>query len=159
MRRVVDVLRKDFDLRYPLAYAAPYLQPDGRRMLWQAQNLAELPDAFAIEVDTGQFALTPWVAEFAESTTFDESVGGAAVALVPDVDFPAIQLNPVLRGGEPIIDGRHVRVAAVAGPVRGGKRIEDVAEWYELDVAEVRQAVNYDCGHRVRSRLRPSAAA
>jgi hypothetical protein len=115
MRRVVEVLRKDFDLRYPLAYAAPYLQPDGRRMLWQAQNLAELPDEFAAEVDTGQFTLTPWVAEFAGSTTFDESAGGAAVALVPDVDFPAIQLNPVLCGGEPIIDGRHVRVAAVAG--------------------------------------------
>lgn len=147
MRRVVDVLRREFDLRYPLAHAAPYLQPEGRRMLWQAQNLAELPDEFAVEVDTGQFALAPWVAEFADSTTFDESASGAAVSLMPDVEFPAIQLNPVLRGGEPIIDGRHVRVAAVASLVRGGERIEDVAEWYDLDVAEVRQAVNYDRSH------------
>lgn len=147
MRRVVEVLRGEFDRRYPLAYATPYLQSDGRRLLWQAQNLAELPDEFAIEVATGQYALTPWVAEFAESTTFDDSAVGEAVALVPDVDFPSIQLNPVLRGGEPIVDGRHVRVAAIAGLVRGGERIEDVAEWYDLDVAEVRQAVNYDRSH------------
>jgi uncharacterized protein (DUF433 family) len=147
MRRVVEVLRNEFDRTYPLAYATPYVQPEGRRMLWQAQIEAELPEEFAIEVDTGQILLAPWVSTFAESATFDEAADGAVTALTPDPDFPAVQLDPNLRGGEPVIDGRRIRVTTIASLVRGGEDITDVAGWYDLTVDEVQQAVNYDRSH------------
>lgn len=146
MRRVVEVLRSMYERRYPLAYAGPYLQPTGRRMLWQAQLDAGLPDEFTVELDTGQLVLTPWVSAFAEAAAFDDT-DGRATALTPDPDFPAVRINPEFRSGEPVIDGRNVRVSTLAGLVRGGERPEDVAEWYDLDVAQVREAVNYDRSH------------
>ena len=147
MRRVVEELREQFDRTYPLACAAPYVQAAGRRMLWQAQEDAGLPDVFAVEVGTGQISLAPWVTDFVESASFEDTGDAAITAIQPDRDFPAITLNPSLRGGEPVIDGRNVRVTTIAGLVRGGEDLRDVAEWYELAESDVRQAVEYDRRH------------
>lgn len=146
LRRVVAVLRDKFDRKYPLANARPYLQPAGRRMLWRAQEEAGLPGMFGEEV-TGQLLLAPWVAQFVDAAQFDDEHEGDVATLRPDPDFPAVQLDPYLRGGEPVMDGRSVRVTTIAGLVRAGERLGDVADWYHLTEDEVRQAVNYDRLH------------
>jgi uncharacterized protein (DUF433 family) len=147
LRRVVEVLRERFDQTYPLAHAAPYLQPDGKRMLWQAQEDSGLTDMFAMEVETGQMVLAPWVAQFVEAADFDGAHEGEVSALRPDPDFPAIKLDPSLRSGEPVVDGHNVRVATIASLVRGGEDETEVADWYQLTVDDVRQAVQYDRLH------------
>jgi uncharacterized protein (DUF433 family) len=146
MRRIVEVLREQFDTTYPLAYAAPFLYSDGRLLLYQAQRTAELPDEFATEVETGQIVLTPWVDRFVDSVRYDDEEG-AVTALRPDADFPVVIADPLRRGGEPVLTGHNVRVATVASLVRGGESIDNVADWYNLSVDEVRQAVHYDRLH------------
>jgi uncharacterized protein (DUF433 family) len=147
MRRVVEVLRQEFHQKYPLAHSQPYLQPEGRLVLWRAQQEAGLVDEFAVEVATGQTVLTPWVTGFVESADFDQQADGAALALRPDPDFPAIAVDPRFRGGEPVISGRSVRVTTIAGLVRGGEPVDEVSDWYDLDEDQVRQAVAYDRLH------------
>jgi uncharacterized protein (DUF433 family) len=58
-----------------------------------------------------------------------------------------VNVNPQLRGGEPVIAGRNVRVSTIAGLVRGGEAPFDVADWYELTTDQIRQAVGYDTLH------------
>lgn len=146
LRRVVEVLRAKFDRTYPLANAAPYGQPSGRRMLWRAQEEAGLPGMFGEEV-TGQLLLAPWVEQFVSAAQFDEDHEGDVSALRPDPDFPAVRLDPYLRGGEPVMAGHSVRVSTIAGLVRAGEHLADIAEWYELTEDDVRQAVAYDRLH------------
>lgn len=150
MRRVVEVLRERSHRTYPLAHAQPYLRPEGRLMLWEAQKEAGLPDdEFAVVLESGQLVLSPWVDKFVKDTDLVEtSDEDSSVNWIrPDSDFPSVHVHPLLRGGEPVIDGRNVRVATLAGLVRGGENIADVAEWYELPEDQVRQAVNYDRIH------------
>lgn len=147
LRKVIDVLRREFDEIYPLAYARPYLKADGREILRSAQEAAGLPDSFAVVVRTGQLTLAPWVNEFVKSAHFSEDASGHAISLGADPAFPDVRWDPELRGGEPVIDGRNVRVATIAGMVRGGESVEDVAGWYELTEAQVRQAVGFDSTH------------
>ncbi|TDV45469.1 DUF433 domain-containing protein [Actinophytocola oryzae] len=149
LRHVVEVLREKFDRRYPLANAQPYLKPAGRLMLWSAQDEAGLSGMFGEEV-TGQLLLAPWVEQFVNAAQFDDDNEGDVATLRPDPDFPAVRLDPYLRGGEPVMDGRSVRVTTIAGLVRAGERPADVAEWYELTEDEVRQAVSYDRLHARR---------
>jgi uncharacterized protein (DUF433 family) len=146
MRTYVEELRRRFDRRYPLAYSAPYIRPEGRHMLWEAQKAAGLPDRFAVEVGSNQLMLAPWVGQFVEAAEFDSPDGGAS-KLRPDLDFPDVFLDPIHRGGEPTIAGRNVRVSTLAGLVRGGEDLVEVAEWYDLEVDQVRQAVGYDSVH------------
>lgn len=153
MRRVVELLREKSHRSYPLAYGQPYLRPEGRLMLWQAQKEAGLPDdEFAVELESGQFVLSPWVVNFVNDTDLREtSDANQSVQWIrPDADFPNVHVDPRLRGGEPVIDERNVRVATLAGLVRAGERISDVADWYELPEGHVRQAVNYD---RIHARI------
>lgn len=154
MRRVVQELRARFNRTYPLAYAAPYVRPEGRLMLWKAQQAAGLPsDEFAVEVGTGQLVLSPWVEKFVGATAFADAAvntvaDDAEVSWIrPDRDFPDVHVDPVLRGGEPVIDDRNVRVSTLASLVRGGESISDVADWYGLTPEQVQQAVGYDRIH------------
>lgn len=149
MRRVIAVLRQKFGRRYPLAHAAPYMQAVGRLMLWEAQEDSGLSGMFG-ETVTGEMVLAPWVVRFVDAAEFDQRQGGDVSTIRPDPDFPAVVLDPVLRGGEPVVDGRNVRVSTIAGMVRGGEDPADVADWYQLAEDEVRQAVNYD---RVHARI------
>ena len=146
LRRVVEALRERFNQSYPLAFGAPYLQPYGRRMLWQVQEEFGLGEMFAIEVDTDQMVLAPWVTGFVDSARFADD-NGAVTAIRPDPDFPAVFLDPFLRGGEPTLKERSVRVVTIAGLVRSGEDPVEVAEWYELTTDEVEQAVRYDRLH------------
>jgi uncharacterized protein (DUF433 family) len=146
LRVYVQELRRRFNVRYPLAYAAPYVRTEGRRLLWEAQQVAGLPDRFAAEVGSNQIMLAPWVESFVQSVDFDESEG-VARKLRPDPDFSDVYVDPLLRGGEPTIAGHNVRVRTVASFVRGGEDPAEVAEWYGLNLDEVRQAVGYDQVH------------
>ncbi len=114
--------------------------------MWEAQQVAGLPDRFAVEVGSNQIMLAPWVESFVQAVDFDESEG-VARKLRPDPDFPDVYVDPLLRGGEPTIAGHNVRVRTVASFVRGGEDPAEVAEWYGLNLDEVRQAVGYDQVH------------
>lgn len=146
LRTYVMELRKRFDEKYPLAHSAPYVRAEGRRMLYEAQQVAGLPDQFAVEVATNQIMLAPWVDAFVQAVDFDD-VKGSVRRLQPDPDFPEVRLDPLRRGGEPTIAGHNVRVRTIAGLVRGGEDPAEVAQWYGLSADDVRQAVGYDQVH------------
>lgn len=56
---------------------------------------------FTEEVGSGQMLLTPWVSKFVEAAEFDQDSSGEVSAIRPDPDFPAVRLDPSLRGGSP----------------------------------------------------------
>ncbi|MBM7770136.1 uncharacterized protein (DUF433 family) [Actinokineospora baliensis] len=145
LRAYTAELRRVFDERYPLAHSAPYVRREGRLMLWEAQQTAELGDDFAVEVRTDQIVLSPLTEQFYDSADFDDR--GTVHRLRPDADFPDVYLDPRRRGGEPTIAGHNVTVATIASLIRGGERIGDIAQWYRLDDEQVRQAIGYDAVH------------
>lgn len=112
----------------------------------QAQRAAGFSDEFAFEVDTGQIMLAPWVSRFTEVASFDPK-SSDVVSLLADPEMPEVSLDPKLRGGEPVIGARNVLVSTIASLVRGGEEPSEVADWYDLEVSQVRQAVAYDRVH------------
>ncbi|MDQ3988995.1 MAG: DUF433 domain-containing protein, partial [Actinomycetota bacterium] len=151
LRQLAEYLRRESGEEFPLATYATLMRPEGRTMVWRAQQVAELPEDLAMEVTTGQIMWTPVVqrlldaAAFAPDTTPDQ--WQMVTDLSADDDYPLIRLDVRRRGGEPVISGRNVRAATIADLVAAGEQPDDIAEWYQLTTEEIDQAVGYFRSH------------
>ncbi len=154
LRIVVDELRRETGQRYPLAYAQPFLVAEGREILMRAQRAAGLGDDLLVVVRTGQLALSSRTERFRQAATFAADPGAVrgphiAVRFRIDSRYPDIAVDPAQRSGRPTIAGHSVLVTTLADMVLAGDSVDDVAEWYDLDVDQVRQAVDFAATHRL----------
>lgn len=154
LRIVVDVLRREFHRRYPLAYAQPFVQPRGREILMQAQRDAQLDEDLLVIVRTGQLVLSPRTERFVRSATYQDdpaepSAGPIAVRFQVDPRYEAIAIDPEQKSGRPTVAGRGILVTTLADMVLAGDRVEDVADWYDLSVEQVQQAVDFTATHNL----------
>lgn len=144
LRPAVLRLREQFGTRYPLAHAKPWLEPEGRDLVWVAQDDARLDRelCMVIYVGSGQLALAPAVERFTDAATFTED-GGAKVATSFDVPgFDGVSINPLLRFGSPAING--VRTRVLAEFLDAGDTAGDVADAYGLTPHQVETASRYE---------------
>lgn len=147
LRRLAEYLRRETGQEFPLATHSTLMRPEGRTMVWQAQQFADLPEDLAVEVGTGQIVWTPVVGRLVEAADFspDTTPDGRRMVseLTADEDFPLIKLDVRRRGGQPVIQGRNVLASTIAELVAAGEPREDVADWYDLSAEQINQAVGY----------------
>lgn len=153
LRVVVDSLRREFGQRYPLAYARPFLEPEGREILLRAQRDADAEDDLVLVVSTGQLAMR--TQRFVDAATFDLDPGSAsgsgeiAVKFQADPRYPDIAVDPEHKSGRPTVVGRSILVTTLADMVDAGDKISDLAEWYDLTFDQVQQAVDFTATHNL----------
>jgi uncharacterized protein (DUF433 family) len=149
LRVFVQTCRERFGLRYPLAHLKPFT--DGRRLLLELQQEAELPDQLRIvyQLRDGQLELDhrteSWLERVDRGPDHD-----VAMRLHPDgIGSPVVHDPDVASGAASV---RGVRTEIVREQYEVGEDTRDIAETFGLSVSDVLAALQYE------NRMRPLAA-
>lgn len=151
LRRLIDYLRDKFGVQYPLAHYKPFVGA-GRKLLLEAQQVAELPAAFWLVVgaEGHEVLLTPPSESFLERVEFAPSGDKWAERLYPAGKGSPVVMDPDYSSGAPTVEG--IRTEALVELVDAGEPIEDVADTFGLHLAALKAALSYEWS-------RPSAAS
>ncbi len=146
VRPVVAWLRDRLQTRYPLAYGSTFVQPDGRDLLVQAQEAADLEQALWMVVPSGQAVLlTANTLRYRQATHFLDGTGPAE-SIIADAGTPNVLFHPARREGQPTVEG--IRAKTIAELIKAGEPIDFVAASYDLPVPIVEEAIIYDASQR-----------
>ena len=138
MRPAVEILRREFG-RYPLARSKPFT--DSRDLILKVQDESALDRRMRfVVVRTGQIFLSEEMARYLDHVSFDDS--DAPTAVHPLGNEVAVTIDPLVRGGAPMING--VPTAVLASLHRGGDSIADLTRWYDLSETDVDAAIAYE---------------
>lgn len=139
LRKFVDLLRDDFGVPYPLADRRPYIS--GRQLVYDAQTAAGLDAEYClVAVANSQFLLTPPSQAFLERVEWD---GDLAAGWRPDPNPRSpVRVSPTMRFGRPAVNGVSTEIIWEQDEV--GENVENIAEVYQLTVADVRWALAYE---------------
>ncbi len=148
MRPVVDALRQELGVPYPLASSAAWLEPDGRELVRRVQEQVGLERRLAlVVVRTGQRLL--WSDEAEEFRQSLEWTKGTKThrpqpRLVRPLQrtAPQVAIDPLRGFGEPVVRG--VPTEIIAELHRAGDSISMIAELYELAPSIVEEALRYE---------------
>lgn len=154
LRRLIQRLREQFDVEYPLAHFRPYLGENRQLLL----EVAEEAGVFMVVTGRrGQLVLTPPAATFLGTVEFDldgqvdgSADRGIACALRPDGPGSVVTIRPDVAFGLPAVRG--VRTEVLADALRAGEPLEDLAAGYDLEPDEVDAARRWELSARARSR-------
>jgi uncharacterized protein (DUF433 family) len=143
LRRFIDELRRELQIRYPLAHLQPYVSVH-RRLVLELQKTAGLPPEFGLvlEVTSGQLLLGRAAESFIEHVEFSEEGDNSAVRVFPVGKESPVVIDPRRSFGAPSIRG--VRTEALAELIDAGEPPEGVAEDFDLPVELVKAAVAYE---------------
>ena len=140
VRLFVDELRSRLGIPYPLAHARPFVG-EGKRLLREAQELAGLAPEFCLIAEAqGQLVLTPASEAFYRRVTWTGDV--AATWRPADNPDSPVRIDPETRFGRPSIKG--ISTEALWEQAESGASLEEIADGFDLDVADVRWAVSYE---------------
>lgn len=147
MRPVVERLRDELRVAYPLAMARPWLEPLGRELVARMQLEVGLDRRLAlVVVRNDQLVLSAGTEKFVDSVTFED---GAARIIRPNRQLDQVVFDPLRHFGEPIV--RSVPTAIVAEQYRAGDSIELIAELNSLSTEQVEQAIRFELGGVTRA--------
>jgi uncharacterized protein (DUF433 family) len=158
LRPAVSRLRDELGVRYPLAYAKPYLDVDGRELVRAIQNELDLDAGlWLVTVRSNQLVLTTPADHFRRSVEFAPTAdGGSDVAarIHPFPDDGRVVMDPLRRFGQPVV--RAVPTDVIAEQFRAGDPIEMISDLYELPSEEIQAAIRYEMA-RGGSTVQPAA--
>ena len=138
IRPVIDRLRDQYGVRYPLASARPFVRD--RQLVLRIQEEAGVDPAVAMYIRSGQtFILAPEVQAYLQKVEFVDDV----VARVrPAGKTSPVLIDPDVSFGRPSVRG--VATETLAELYRAGDGEEFLAEAYELALDDVRAAISYE---------------
>lgn len=140
MRPAIVSLRKEFG-PYPLAYAHPFLDVEGRELVLRVQDSVGLERGLQLVVlRSGQLMLTDEAERFRGAVEYDKK--GAAMLLRPQPATPDVVMDPQRAFGQPAI--RNVRTDALAEEFRAGTSREELADLYDLTANQVDEAIRFE---------------
>jgi uncharacterized protein (DUF433 family) len=140
LRPTVVKLREEFKIAYPLARAAPLLEPSGRELIWRVQQEVGLESALQlVVVRNNQILLSPQAQNYVSAAEF---IGDIVTRIRPLVELDRVWFDPLRQFGEPAV--RNVPTAVIAEQYRAGDRIDYIARAYELAEDDVEQAIRYE---------------
>lgn len=142
LRSVIEYLRDELGVPYPLAQATPFVS--GRRLVVAAQERAGLdPDYALVAPVSGQYLLLPAAEAFFERVTWSNDDTAAALAWRPDdrTESP-VTINPDIRFGSPSVGG--ISTSILYEQSESGEDEADLAETFDLSLPEVRWALSYE---------------
>lgn len=141
LRGVIERLREDFDMPYPLAHAKPFLDVAGREMVLRVQEQLGIPDELRLVVRSGQTVLlAPPLERFQRAAVFSPSTGEATRLRL----YKTVVLDPERASGCPAIAGRRLGVSTLLAEHRAGLAPQDIATMWSLDVESVNDAIHWD---------------
>lgn len=142
LRPVIDELRQELGVQYPLATAKPYVYD--KELVLQLQEKADLPSAIAIVIRSGQeILMTPETSRFFKKVEFEPGAqGGHALRLRPAGAASPVVIDPLVRFGRPSVQG--VATDRLWELHDAGESLEQIADEYDLDIETVRAAVAYE---------------
>lgn len=141
LRPVITALREELGTPYPLATANLFVY--GKEVVLKIQEQADLPQAIAIVVRSGQeILLTPETQRFFNKVEFDPGATGDAVRLRPAGPASPVVIDPLVRFGRPSVQG--VATDRLWELHDAGETLEEIASGYDLDLDTVRAAVAYE---------------
>lgn len=146
LRPVIEGLRREFGVPYPLAHFRPFVG-EGRRLVLQIEDEAEVAPALrmVVAVASGELLLTHPAESFLERVEFSPEGDQWAERVYPAGRDSVVVIDPEKAFGAPTVRG--IRTEALAEPVDAGEPVEVVAEDFSLDVAEVKAALAYEWLH------------
>lgn len=139
LRALIDGLREQMGVPYPLAHVTPYVS--GRELLYREQERVGLEVEFALVAAVrNQYVLTPSAESFYTRVTWGDDI---AVRWRPagDPDSPVV-VDPLVRWGRPSIRG--ISTEILAEQAAAGEDEGDLAATYGLSLADVRWALSYE---------------
>ncbi len=140
LRVVVQALKVELGVPYPLAHVQPYVS--GRDLVMQVQEAEGLPQQLWLVVTRGgQLELTPAAQAFYEKVEF---VAETAVRLSPDGRGSAVIISPEHGFGMPTIRGRNVRTEVLSELFQAGESMDFIAHSHGLAVSEVEAALRFE---------------
>jgi len=144
LRQVMDRLREEYGVPFPLAHYRPFVGP-GRQLLLEVQEQTHLDADFClVAVANGQLVLTPAVQAFVERVEWADDV---AVSWRPHDDPSSpVRMSPGVRFGRPAIRG--ISTEVLWEQVEAGSSADEVAESFDLRPADVRWAYGYESAVR-----------
>ena len=144
LRDVIDTLRQELGVPYPLADRRPFVGV-GRRLGVEAQDEAGLsPDFSLVAVSRDQLVLTSPSQSFVDRVTWDDDL---AVAWRPHDDHDSrVVMDPTRRFGRPSVHG--ISTEVIWEHEDAGEGVEDIAAAFDLDTRDVRWALAYENASR-----------
>lgn len=146
LRPVVEWLRQRLGQDYPLAYARPFLVPEGNELLVNAQVDTGLDRELWIVVPSEQGVLLSLTSTRFTQVTYFPDREGPAEQIMADTATPDVWLHPMRREGQPTVQG--VRTETLVGLVNAGEPMQFVADTYGFTLYEIEQAVMYETTRR-----------
>jgi len=151
LRPVVDRLRDELGVRYPLAHKRLYVA--GRDLVERVQTETDLDGELAIVVRTGQvmadadglrpLALSPSAQEFFDAARWGDTDGDAYVAqLAAPGSGGEVVFDPRRSFGSPTVAG--IRTDVIAEEVGAGSDAGVVAKGFGITPEQVTAAVRYE---------------
>lgn len=147
LRPVVDWLREHVQEQYPLSFARPFLQPEGRQLLLRAQAATGLDEELWMVIPAGQqLLMTATSRRFTQATRYPDDNSGPALAIAADSATPSVLLDPSTRQGQPSV--HNIPTSTLANLVFAGETVDFVADTYDFPVGVVEEAVTYEASRR-----------
>lgn len=140
LRRAHGVARKRYRIEHP--FCTRRFVTDGSQII---EEIADAPDEIAYEeVTQGQRVFRQVTQPFLRELEFadDEQL----VRWWPLGRQRAVVLDPRRQFGQPITAGAGIATEILQAAAKAGQTVEEIAEWYELEVASVRDAIEFEQG-------------
>ena len=146
LRGFIDGLRDATQVPYPLAHYRPWVG-EGQRLVLEVQRKSELPGELWLVAQTaGQLVLTGPADSFLRRVDWLDEL---PVAWRPHLDEDSpIRCLPTQRFGRPSIKG--ISTEALMEHLDADEDEQDVAEAFDLDIADVRWARSFEESRRAQ---------
>jgi len=141
LRPVIEGMRREFNVPYPLAHFKPLIDEAKRELVRTLQAEARLSEAeYIVRLESNQLQFAEPVRQFLSKVHFDAE--GVARHLRPLGPDSPVVIDPEVSFGLPQIHG--IRTEIVAEAVATGESVEDVAASWQLRPADVQAAVAWE---------------
>lgn len=142
LRPAVERLREEFG-DYPLARARPLLNVKGRELVRKVQTeVGSRTEELLVVVRSGQLQLTGVGERFTADIEWTKGKESIAAAVVPVRYGGVVRMDPLRQSGRPVV--RSVPTEVLAEQWRAGVPTTEIASDFELDPADVEQALRFE---------------
>jgi uncharacterized protein (DUF433 family) len=142
LRPLLQRMREQTGLQYPLAHYRPLVDPAKQKLLYDLQREVGVPPRlYLVDVSNAQLVLAPPILEFLDSVDFEGGTG-PALRYWPAGRHSPIAIDPNVTFGVPQIRG--VRTELVAESVAAGESEDEASAAWGLSLADVRAAIAWE---------------
>jgi uncharacterized protein (DUF433 family) len=146
LRPVIDEMRKEFKVRYPLAHFKPLVDIPSRQLVLGIQQATHLDDdlALLVRLPSGQLQWAAAVQAFIDKVEFDAE--GVVERMHPLGKASPVIIDPEVTFGVPQVKG--IRTEIIAETYAEAGSWERVARDWHLSVEDVQAALQWELTSR-----------